>query len=195
MNNNDIKSYIEKLKSIESHLSGGSIDSSFMGELDHVLNKLTTDIKDHMNDQSFDLDVKIKKLYENAVIPSYSNVGDAGLDLTVSSIIENTSFSVTYGFGIAIEIPKGYVGLLFPRSSVRNFEIILSNCVGVIDSVYRGEIQSTFKKLNGLDSYNYKVGERAAQLIILPYPTIRFVETNDLTDTIRGKKGYGSTGL
>lgn len=195
MNNNDIKNYIEKLKSIETQLSGDSIDSSFMGELDQVLNKLTTEIKDHMNDQSFGLDVKIKKLFENAVIPTYSNVGDAGLDLTVSRIIENTSFTVTYGFGIAIEIPKGHVGLLFSRSSVRKFDIILSNCVGVIDSVYRGEIQSTFKKLNGLDSYNYKVGERAAQLIILPYPTIRFVETDDLTNTARGENGYGSTGL
>ena len=139
--------------------------------------------------------VKVKKLDSNAVVPSYSKVGDAGMDLTITKEIENTSFSVSYGFGIAMEIPKGYVGLVFPRSSVRNQDLILSNCVGVIDSGYRGELQATFKKTQGLDSIKYKVGERGAQIIILPYPTIYMTEVPELSDTERGSGGFGSTGL
>ena len=138
--------------------------------------------------------VKIKKLSEDAGIPSYSKSGDAGMDLTITREIENTSFHVTYGFGIAMEIPKGYVGLVFPRSSVRNFDLLLTNSVGVIDSGYRGEIQATFKKTNGLDSFKYKVGERGAQIVILPYPQIEFNETNELSSTERGEGGFGSTG-
>ena len=138
--------------------------------------------------------VKIKKLDPNAVIPKYSKDGDAGMDLTITDIKENTSFSITYGFGIAIEIPKGYVGLIFPRSSVRNQDLILSNCVGVIDSGYRGELQATFKKTQGLDSFSYNVGDRGAQIMIIPYPQIEFVETDNLSDTERGAGGFGSTG-
>jgi dUTP pyrophosphatase len=138
--------------------------------------------------------VKIKKLSEDAVIPSYSKSGDAGMDLTITREIENTSFSVTYGFGIALEIPRGYVGLVFPRSSIRNQELMLSNSVGVIDSGYRGEIQATFKKTNGLDSLKYKVGERGAQIVIMPYPNIELIEFKDLGNTERGSDGFGSTG-
>jgi dUTP pyrophosphatase len=138
--------------------------------------------------------VKVKKLDPNAVIPSYSKVGDAGMDLTITREIENTSFSVSYGFGIAMEIPKGFVGLVFPRSSVRNQDLILSNCVGVIDSGYRGELQATFKKTNGLDSLKYKVGERGAQIIILPYPQVFMTEVPELSNSERGEGGFGSTG-
>lgn len=89
------------------------------------------------------LKVKIKKLNENAVIPAYAHATDAGLDLTaISKKIEDNGV-VTYGTGIAVEIPKGYVGLVFPRSSNCKKDLLLSNSVGVIDSGYRGEI--TFK--------------------------------------------------
>ena len=117
------------------------------------------------------------------------------MDLTITREIENTSFSVSYGFGIAMEIPQSYVGLVFPRSSVRNQDLILSNCVGVIDSGYRGELQATFKKTNGLDSIKYKVGERGGQIIILPYPTIYMTEVPELSNTERGSGGFGSTGV
>lgn len=195
MNNNDIKSYIEKLKSIESQLSGDSIDSSFMTELEQVLSKLNTDVKDHMTDDMFDINVKYKKLYKDSVEPKYANFGDAGMDLTVHSIIDNPSQSVTYGFGIAMEIPPSHVGLLFPRSSVRKFDIILSNCVGVIDCTYRGEIQATFKKINGYESIYYDEGDRAVQMIIIPYPRVKLTESETLSDTERGSNGFGSTGL
>jgi len=138
--------------------------------------------------------VRIKKLNENAVIPTYAKEGDAGMDVVATRIINETLDSITYGTDIALEIPKGFVGLVFPRSSIRKYELILSNSVGVIDSGYRGEIQATFKKENGLDSLAYKVGDRICQLTIIPYPPIEFEEVEELNNTERGEGGFGSTG-
>jgi dUTP pyrophosphatase len=141
--------------------------------------------------------VKFKKLHPNAVTPKYSKDGDAGMDLTITSIISETTTDVTYGFGVALEIPKGFVGLVFPRSSVRKYDLSLTNCVGVIDSGYRGEIQATFKKTNwlkGNESEKYEVGDRGAQIMIIAYPQIDFVETDNLNETERGDGGFGSTG-
>ena len=138
--------------------------------------------------------VRIKKLKENAVIPTYAKDGDAGMDLVATRIISNTTFDVSYGTDLAMEIPKGFVGLVFPRSSIRKYELALSNSVGVIDSGYRGELQATFKKTNGLDSLAYKVGDRVAQIMIIPHPPIEFEEADELSDTERGEGGFGSTG-
>ena len=138
--------------------------------------------------------VKLKKLHPDAVKPKYAKESDAGMDLVATSIIENTTFQVTYGLGIAIEIPDGMVGLVFPRSSIRNTELTLSNSVGVIDAGYRGELQATFNKLNGLDSVAYKVGDRVAQIVIVPHPIVQFVEVDELSESKRGEGGFGSTG-
>jgi dUTP pyrophosphatase len=138
--------------------------------------------------------VRIKKLNPNAVIPKYAKDNDAGLDLVATTIKENTTFQITYGLGIALEIPDGFVGLIFPRSSIRNTELILSNSVGVVDAGYRGELQATFNKSNGLDSIAYKVGDRVCQLIIIPHPIIELEEVSELTNTERGDGGFGSTG-
>lgn len=138
--------------------------------------------------------VRFKKLHENAVIPSYSKPGDAGLDLTATSQLHNDTYQVSYGTGLAVEIPEGYVGLIYPRSSIRNKQITLSNSVGVIDSGYRGEIQFTFNKTNGFYSLKYEIGDRIGQLVIVPYPTILPVESEELSDTERGEGGFGSTG-
>ncbi len=198
MNKEEIEEYIKKLKEFESDLSDeNNLDFNFINELNGVLNKINLDIKQETQQSVISnnsLVVKVKKLHPDAVIPSYSKIGDAGMDLTITTIKENTTFDVSYGFGIAMEIPKGFVGLVFPRSSVRNQDLILSNCVGVIDSGYRGEIQATFKKTQGLDSVKYKVGERGAQIMILPYPQITMIESGDLSDTERGDGGFGSTG-
>ena len=138
--------------------------------------------------------VKIKKLNSNAVIPSYAKIGDAGMDLVATNILSNTTFDITYALGIALEIPEGFVGLVFPRSSIRKYELTLSNSVGVIDSGYRGELQATFKKTNGLDSLSYNVGDRIAQIVIIPHPSIEFEEVEELNNTERGEGGFGSTG-
>jgi len=138
--------------------------------------------------------VKIKKVHPDAVIPQYAKESDAGLDLVATSIKENTTFQITYGLGIALEIPEGFVGLVFPRSSIRNTELTLSNSVGVIDSGYRGELQATFNKSNGLDSISYKVGDRVCQIMIIPHPIIELFEVNELSESARGEGGFGSTG-
>jgi dUTP pyrophosphatase len=153
------------------------------------------------------MQVKIKKLKPNAVIPTYAKEGDAGMDLVATEIIKDTPEQITYGTGLAMEIRDGFVGLVFPRSSIRKTGLQLSNSVGVIDSGYRGEIQATFNKIFGGEGmYDemkvkeiqpneyYKVGDRIAQIIILPYPQIEFQEVEELSDSERGEGGFGSTG-
>ena len=137
------------------------------------------------------MEVRIKRLTPNAVIPTYAKEGDAGMDLVATSIISETTTDITYGTGLAMEIRDGFVGLVFPRSSIRKYDLALTNCVGVIDSGYRGEIQATFKR-SGV--YAYAVGDRIAQIIIIPHPQIEFYEVDELSDSERGDGGFGSTG-
>lgn len=137
--------------------------------------------------------VKIKKIVENAVVPSYAKHGDAGMDLTATSKTYDELGNVVYGTGIAVEIPEGYVGLVFPRSSICKTDLILTNSVGVIDSGYRGEIMAKFAYVS-MHNKKYEIGDRIAQLIIMPYPTIEFEEVDKLSETERGEGGYGSSG-
>jgi dUTP pyrophosphatase len=136
----------------------------------------------------------IKKLHSEAVIPTYAKQGDAGMDLVATEIINEEAFQITYGTGLAMEIPEGFVGLVFPRSSIRKYDLSLTNCVGVIDSGYRGEIQATFRKERGVASKKYEVGDRIAQIMIIPHPDVTFIETEELSNTERGEGGFGSTG-
>ena len=136
--------------------------------------------------------VKIKKLHANSILPKYARPGDAGMDLTVTKMETLDNYHVKYYFGIAIEIPNGYVGLIFPRSSIYKQDQLLSNSVGVVDSGYRGEICAVMMGNN--NQIEYKVGDRAAQIVIFPYPQIEFIESEDLNETERGTGGYGSTG-
>ncbi len=150
------------------------------------------------------MQIRIKKLHPDAVIPSYSAIGDAGMDLVATSAaISPDGLYIEYGTGISIEIPEGYVGLLFARSSISKTPLILANHVGVVDSGYRGEIKLRFKDLlmsqteNGElfgSELSYEVGNKIGQIMILPYPQIEFVESLELSDTVRGEGGFGSTG-
>jgi len=201
MKKQQVENYIKKLKELDSKINlenpEGEMSGNFISELDSVLGQMTTDLQGEMAAKVKIvpvLNVNFKKLTPQAVTPTYAKEGDAGLDLTITSIISNTTFQVIYGTGIAIEIPEGHVGLVFPRSSVRNYDLILANCIGVIDSIYRGEIELTFNKNTGLDSYKYDIGDRGAQLIILPYPNINLIEKKELTKTVRNTDGHGSTG-
>ena len=142
--------------------------------------------------------VKIKKLDPNAVIPQYAHNGDAGMDLVATRMWIDEQGNICYGTGIAMEIPMGFVGLVFPRSSIAKKQLVLSNAVGVIDSIYRGEILAKFKPTvnTPLKGYEiYQVGERIAQIIIVPYPKIEFEEVAELSETERQDGGYGSSGL
>lgn len=143
---------------------------------------------------NYELNVNIKKLNENAVIPKYAKEGDAGLDFVATKVISETDNQISYGTDIAVEIPENYVGLVYPRSSIRNKELSLSNSVGVIDSGYRGELQATFNKTAGEASEKYSVGDKIFQMIIIPYPAVTFIEVDELSTTERGEGGFGSTG-
>ena len=140
--------------------------------------------------------VKIKKLHTNAVIPKYAKPGDAGMDLTAVSVDFSDWNYLTYHTGLAIEIPEGYVGLLFPRSSVYKTGQQLSNSVGVIDSGYRGEIMMKFTRDVESSHINaYKPGDRIGQIMILPYPQVVFQEVEEIEKSDRGEGGFGSTGI
>ena len=156
------------------------------------------------------LEVKIKKLSKDAVTPTYAKHGDAGMDLTATSKSYDEYGNACYGTSLAFEIPHGYVGLLFPRSSNSKKELTLSNSVGVIDSGYRGEVLLKFKgavsiyetDLNhaghfpcvGESADAYEIGDRIGQIIIMPIPHIEFNEVDTLEDSERGQGGFGSSG-
>ena len=162
------------------------------------------------------MEVKIKKLHPDAVIPKYAHYGDAGLDLVATSKHYDEHGNIVYGTGIAVEIPVTFVGLLFPRSSNCKTNLYLTNSVGVIDSGYRGEIMLKYKAVHNTVSrlkfwwqtkvmkksyrvdtlpYNeYNIGDRVGQLILVKHPYIKFVETDELSNSARGEGGYGSTG-
>lgn len=180
------------------------------------------------------MQVKFKKLHPDASVPQKAHPSDAGFDLVATSRVFDEYGCATYGTGIAVEIPKGYVGLVFPRSSICKQDIFLTNSVGVIDSGYRGEIMAKFKpdllfcdtpeiggvgkdendylgsrqedirtqyvthhgRLHDETSFLprvYGAGDRIAQLIIIPYPEIEFIEAATLSSSDRGTGGYGST--
>lgn len=136
--------------------------------------------------------VKIKLLHSDARIPEYALPGDAGMDLTTIDDGMTVNTYREYRTGIALEIPPGYVGLIFPRSSISITAHSLANSVGVIDSNYRGEIKFRFRYDQG--GKLYAKGDRIGQLVIVPYPQITLVPTDQLDITGRGAGGYGSTG-
>ena len=147
--------------------------------------------------------VNFKKLHEDATIPSYATDGSAGLDCTtVTDPIQKDTY-IGYKLGFSVEIPEGYVGYLFPRSSISKTDLSLSNAVGVIDSDYRGEVQARFysKHYSGVyndmiprNTHKYIKGDRVCQLIIMPLPRIKPQWVDELSDSERGDGGHGSTG-
>lgn len=155
--------------------------------------------------------VKFKKINPKAVAPKIQTDSAAGMDLTaVSFEIDGERGYIKYDTGIAVEIPEGHVGLVFPRSSICKTDQTMANCVGVIDADYRGSIsvamrmyvnpeklENSYMNLEPLPTKGmiaYKPGDRIAQLVIIPYPKIELEEAEDLSETKRGAGGYGSTG-
>lgn len=139
--------------------------------------------------------IRYKRLSPLARPPYQASQEAAGFDLTaISKTIDEANNCVIYGTGLALEIPPHHVGLLFPRSSVFKSAHILANCVGVIDPDYRGEVKVIYRTIEP-SSPAYAVGDRVAQLIIMPLPVVEYLEADTLEETERGEKGYGSTGL
>ena len=141
--------------------------------------------------------VNVKKLDSNAVIPTYAKHGDAGMDLTATSKSYDEHGNVVYGTSLAFEIPAGYVGLVFPRSSNTKKDLILGNSVGVIDSGYRGEVVFKYKMTCGFienkEGHTHEIGDRIGQIVIMPVPQIEFNVVDELSTSDRGVGGFGST--
>ena len=145
------------------------------------------------------MELKVKKLSDKAVLPIRAHKGDAGFDLTCTTIEqvvnEARQILLVYHTDLAVEIPEGHVGLLFPRSSIYKKSISLTNAVGVVDSNYRGEVKAVFlPTVSGLPSF-YAPGERFAQLVIVPIPEVEITEVEELSASERGEDGFGSTGI
>ncbi len=141
--------------------------------------------------------VRIKKLNERAVIPTYGSAGSAGGDLysaEENDITVAPGQTAFIGTGLAVEIPQGLVGLVYARSGLACKKgLAPANKVGVIDSDYRGEIKVALYN-HGKEPQTVAKGERIAQLVIAPFVFAEYEETDDLSDTVRGEGGFGSTG-
>lgn len=136
------------------------------------------------------------RLSDGTELPRYAHEGDAGLDLRIThDVTLNPGERATVGTGLAVEIPQGCVGLVFPRSGLASKHgITLSNSVGVIDSGYRDEIGATL--LNQSDeTTTLGAGTRVCQLIVMPFVPCELVPCEELTETERGAAGFGSTGI
>lgn len=156
------------------------------------------------------ISLNIKKLEAEAVLPKKAHPADAGLDLTCTRREVDEYGNIVYHTDIAVEIPDGCVGLLFPRSSNCKKDLWLTNSVGVIDSNYRGEITFKYRPIDTYSNdyleddkcrinYNnkghiYEAGDRVGQLVVIPIPDVIVNEVEKLTETDRGDGGYGSTG-
>lgn len=134
--------------------------------------------------------IRFKKLDPFAMAPLQATEGAAAVDLIATSVNNDNGLYCEIGSGLAFEIPKGYVGLLFPRSSVSKTGAWLANSVGVIDSDYRGEVRARYYE--GHESFS--VGERFAQLMIVPIPQVKYQLVDQLDETARGTGGFGSSG-
>jgi len=141
--------------------------------------------------------VKFKKLAQEAVLPTYANPNDAGLDLVGTRFTQEFDKSgkmvLVYHTDLAVEIPEGYAGFIFMRSSVSQRSLSLCNCVGIVDAGYRGEIMCKFKLTTDALPTIYQPGEKIAQLVILPYPTIEPILSEELVEGDRGENGFGSS--
>ena len=140
--------------------------------------------------------VKIKKLNEKAVIPTYGSPYSAGADLysAMDEITIAPGETVLVKTGIALELPVGYAGLIYARSGLASKRgLAPANKVGVVDCDYRGEVMVALHNHSNIPQ-TVAAGERIAQLVIAPYIVAEFEETDELSDTVRGEGGFGSTG-
>lgn len=170
---------------------------------------------------SEEMKLKVKKVRDNAILPTRGSEEAAGIDLyacieNVESLIvyderhmitdgkrnhpDSDEIAIPQGYtvliptGIACDFPEGYFGMMFPRSSVGTKRgLVLANTSGILDNDYKGEILMAFKNTGHGDRLIYH-GDRLAQMILLPYVTYDIVETDTLTESERGEGGFGSTG-
>ena len=141
--------------------------------------------------------INVKKLNEKAVMPTYGSEYAAGADLYAcieSEVTVAPHTTVMIPTGIAIELPVGYGGFIYARSGLASKRNLApANKVGVVDCDYRGEVKVALHN-HGETAQTVAVGERVAQLVVAPYVTAQFIEADELSDTVRGAGGFGSTG-
>lgn len=140
--------------------------------------------------------IKYKKLDQFGKGITKAHEHDAGFDLYAESkqepTMNNTGLYIEYGTGVCFDIPKGYVGFLFPRSSISNTRHSLRNSVGVVDSGYRGEVKFRFTEDPTASGYN--IGDKIGQIVFIRLPKIELQEVLELSDSERGVGGFGSSG-
>ena len=141
--------------------------------------------------------VPIKMLSRDAQIPHTAYNGDAGVDLrSVERIVLKPHERAMVATGLAIALPEGYAGFVLPRSGLAaKHGISIVNAPGLIDSNYRGELKVILLNNDSTDSFAIEIGDRIAQLIVMPIPTINFEQVEELTESQRGESGFGSSGI
>jgi dUTP pyrophosphatase len=136
--------------------------------------------------------LKIKvEVVEGGTMPTKANDTDCGFDCYVRSK-KHEGQIIKYKLGFKIEIPKGFGGFIFPRSSIYKYDLSLSNCVGVIDPGFANEVSTFFRRESNQYSKEYAIGDRCCQLIILPLPKIELI--NEKISEENTREGYGSSG-
>lgn len=139
------------------------------------------------------VDVKIRKVHPDAVVPFRAHATDAGMDVTAISM-EITEDYVEYDTGLQFQLPEGYAMLIFPRSSNSKKDLLLCNSVGILDAGYTGNLKLRFKLTTEVYTEKiYNPGDKVGQIMIIPYPEINFIETEVFNETERGDGGFGST--
>ena len=142
--------------------------------------------------------MKVKRVHKDAILPTYGTEGSGALDFYAAedvTVWEEHTYKI--GLGVALEVPVGYVLQLVPRSSIgMDTPLRMPNSMGVIDADYRGEVAAIYVNdvTKGMIPYQINKGDRIAQGYLVPTPKINLVEVEELSDTDRGDKGFGSTG-
>jgi dUTP pyrophosphatase len=142
------------------------------------------------------IELPVRRLRDDAVLPSRAYPGDAGLDLAACEECEvGPGQRAVVSTGLAVAIPEGYAGFVLPRSGLaRRHGITIVNTPGLIDAGYRGEVQVTLLNTDAAEAFRVEPGMRVAQLVVLAVPEARLVEVDELPATERGAGGFGSSG-
>jgi dUTP diphosphatase len=143
------------------------------------------------------VELQIRKLHEDAVVPTRAYDGDAGLDLaSCESVVLGPGERATVGTGLAVAIPDGYAGFVQPRSGLAaRHGITIVNAPGLIDSGYRGELRVTLLNTDAREEFAVEPGMRIAQLVVMPVVGVVPVEVEELSESERGVRGFGSSAV
>ena len=143
------------------------------------------------------IELRVSRLRDDAVLPARAHGGDAGLDLAACETVTiGAGERAAVGTGLAVEIPDGHAGLVVPRSGLAlRHGISIVNTPGVIDAGYRGEVRVILLNTDREQPFTVEPGMRIAQLLVVPALAVDVVEVAELTETVRGEGGFGSSGL